>query len=330
MKHKAFIITKSKRYEHSEPFLILAYYFLTPIEFPEQEVAAHNNFFQNRDVRARIYLSRQGINGTLSAPVADAYAYMEWLFGRCEFSGITFKAHEHDCHVFGRLCVKVRRELVAYGEEVSTENQGKHVSPREWKEMLESDDEKIILDVRNDYEWQVGRFEGAEKPNCETFRDFKEYAKKLKAKIGSKDTKVMMYCTGGIRCEFFSSLLKQDGIDEVYQLDGGVINYGVEEKSSHWKGKLYVFDDRLQIPISEDETEVVGKCHHCKVAIDVYYNCANMDCNELFLCCPECLKAHSGCCQSLCMQAKRIRPFKLVHTPFRRMHTYGLAELCKK
>lgn len=331
MSKKAIIIRSAEKAQHQQPYLILSYYFLTPIEAPEAEVATHKAFFARRDVMARIYISKQGINGTLSAAVDDAYAYMQWLKARPEFAGIIFKAHEWHCHVFGRLAVKVKKELVAYGEEISIEDQGEHVSPHKWKEMLESDDDKVILDIRNDYEWEIGHFEGAEKPQCLTFRDFKAYAKKLKERINAKNTKVMMYCTGGIRCEFFSSLLKNDGFENVYQLDGGIINYGVQEDSKHWKGKLYVFDDRLQIPIGDDETEVIGKCRHCECPIEVYYNCANMDCNELFLCCPSCLEKFSGCCQESCQKADRVRPFKLVHTPFRRWHTYAETkeEICK-
>ena len=109
----------------------------------------------------------------------------------------------------------------------------------------------LILDVRNDYEWKIGRFEGSELPPLETFREFPAYAKKLKEERDPKTTSVMMYCTGGIRCEFFSALMKKEGFEKVVQLDGGVIHYGLKEGSDHWEGKLFVFDDRLAVPMGE-------------------------------------------------------------------------------
>lgn len=336
MSHKAHIIQPFERIEHERSFLVLAYYKLIDVEDPEKEVNLHKEFFGTLDVKARIYIAKQGINGTLSAPVEDAYRYMNWMWNSPLFSGISFKAHELDGHVFGRLAVKTRKELVAYGEQISLDDQGEHVSPHQWKAMLEDTDDKVVLDIRNDYEWELGHFEGAEKPTCETFRDFKGYADKLQNRIDKKNTKVLMYCTGGIRCEFFSAILKTQGFEKVYQLDGGIINYGIQEQSDHWKGKLYVFDDRLQVPISEQSAEVVGECHHCKKPCEKYYNCANLSCNTLFLCCNECLEAHVGCCQSTCQAATRLRPFSLAHTPFRRWYTYAESkaatkdELCQK
>lgn len=133
-----------------------------------------------------------------------------------------------------------------------------------------------------------------------------------------------MYCTGGIRCELYSALLKEKGFEKVYQLNGGIINYGLEEGSKHWNGKLFVFDDRLSVPISEEEAPVIGKCHHCDAPTETYINCANMDCNELFLCCPDCLKEHKGACQTTCENAPRTRPYQehSAHKPFRRSHNY--------
>ena len=326
MSFKVFLITKADlkkpQIAHEKPFLVLSYYSLHPLESPQNELALHHAHFAGRDVKARIYIAKQGVNGTLSASIDVAYAYMKWLTSRKEFSGICFKAHESDAHVFDRLQVKIRKELVAYGENVSLEDQGTRLSPKQWRESLEGSEEKAILDIRNDYEWELGHFEGAEKPNCINFKDFKAYAQTLKTKVDPKKTKVMMYCTGGIRCEFFSSILKQDGFEHVGQLDGGIINYGVQEKAKHWKGKLFVFDDRLSIPIADEQNEVIGQCHHCSKPIDRYYNCANVECNTLFLCCPECVEVYKGCCKESCSHAENVRPYAFVHTPFRRKNTY--------
>ncbi|MEI8365715.1 MAG: rhodanese-related sulfurtransferase [Parachlamydiaceae bacterium] len=305
---------------------ILAYYHLEQILDPHAEVAIHKAFFSNRDVTSRIYISEQGINGQMSAARADATAYIDWMQQRPGFEHIEFKIHPYHENVFPRMTVKYRKKLVAIDEEYDLAARGEHVSPAQWKTMLEESTNKVLLDVRNDYEWKVGRFSGAELPPCQTFREFATYADQLKEKNDPKSTPVMMYCTGGIRCELYSAILKERGFEKIFQLDGGVIGYGLQQGNKHWEGKLFVFDDRMAIPICDDENEspVIGTCHHCGTANDKYYNCANMDCNELFLCCPDCLKSHSGCCCTECTHSPRIRPYheQDAHKPFRRWHTY--------
>lgn len=305
-------------------FFILAYYHFILIPDPYQEVAAHKEFFKNRQITSRIYISEQGINGQMSGIREDAEAYMKWMHENPLFENVTFKIHPYHENVFPRQTVKYRKKLVALDEEVNLNQSGEHISPGQWKSLLESDEKPILLDVRNEYEWQVGRFEGAVCPPCETFREFGEYAEKLKDQVDPTTTPVMMYCTGGIRCELFSSLLLKGGFKKVYQLNGGIINYGLQQGSEHWLGKLFVFDDRLTTPIAEEETPVIGQCLHCQGAIESYYNCANMDCNRLFLCCHTCLKQFNGCCSSECLVAPRLRPYQQqdAHKPFRKWYHY--------
>lgn len=310
--------------QQNQNYLILAYYIFTPIANPHEEVKLQKNFFANRDAASRIYISEQGINGQLSAASSDATDYMQWMHGRPGFERVHFKIHPYHENVFPRLTIKYRKRLVAYDRDVAPDQGGEHVSPDKWADMLANESEKVLLDVRNDYEWKVGHFEGAELPPCETFRDFEQYAQQLRKNVDPKETPVMMYCTGGIRCELYSSILKEQGFDKVYQLDGGVINYGLKHSAQHWLGKLFVFDDRMAIPINEEQTPVVGICHYCQGPSENYYNCANVDCNTLFLCCPSCLPQFAGCCQESCSQAPRIRPYhqQNPHKPFRRDHNY--------
>lgn len=305
-------------------YKILAYYHFTPIKDPVTEVATHKHFFQNRDVTARIYISENGINGQMSASSQDAEDYMEWMHRRDPFQNVPFKLHTWHEHVFPRLTVKYRKNLVGFDKAIDLSIRGEHVSPTQWKEMMKNRENNILLDVRNDYEWNLGHFEGAELPPCETFRDFDAYADQLKEKNDPKATPVMMYCTGGIRCELYSSILKEKGFEKVYQLEGGIINYGLQEGNDYWMGKLFVFDDRLSVPISEEQAPVVGKCHHCNASNENYYNCANMDCNRLFLCCSDCLNIYAGCCKEECTSSPRLRPYAHLdpHKPFRRWHHY--------
>lgn len=300
-------------------YSVLAYYYIGPIEDPALEVERHKEFFKTRDFKGRIYIAKQGINGQASGSQEHAKEYIEWMRGDPRFQEIDFKIHTSDKHPFPKMTVKEKRQLVAIDCEVDFSNVGEHISPEEWKKKIETkDDDTLILDVRNDYEWKVGHFEGAELPQLETFRQFPSYAKELKEKRDPKKTSVMMYCTGGIRCEFYSAVLKKEGFEKVYQLDGGVVEYGLQEGSEHWKGKLFVFDDRLVVPISEDKSAPISSCSLCLSPCDVYYNCANMDCNELFICCLTCLRASQGCCCSNCLETGRVRPYKEDAIPFRK------------
>lgn len=305
-------------------YQILAYYQFISIQEPQLEVARHREFISTRDIKCRIYLSEEGINGQMSASDAAAEEYMEWLRRDSRFASIVFKVHAYPEHVFPRPTVKYRKQLVALDDQVDLSLTGEHVAPERWREMLDAKDEQmLLLDVRNDYEWEIGHFEGAELPKLESFREFPSYARRLKESVDPKKTKVMMYCTGGIRCELYSALLKKEGFEQVYQLEGGIIGYGLTQGNAHWRGKIFVFDDRLATAMREDvPAEVISYCRHCDKPSDAYYNCANMDCNALFLCCLACAETHAACCSSLCQSAPRLRQYEKSERPkpFRRAH----------
>jgi len=296
-------------------YLVLAYYhFLKPpaaLADPMRLVKTHHQFLKDKDAKGRIYVNEVGINGQMSIHEKDAESYIEWLRQHEAFQEMEFKVHVAEEHAFAKMTVKYRKQLAALDLEVDLTQTGEHLPAHRWKEMLEQrDDETIVIDVRNDYEWKVGRFEGAILPELEKFRDFGDYIEHLKKLYDAKKTKVMMYCTGGIRCELYSALMKQKGFDQVYQLQGGVIKYGLQEGVKYWKGKLFVFDDRMVVPISKDETETISQCAHCGSPSDTYYNCANMDCNALFISCVVCAEALKGCCCSKCIEAPRVRVFE--------------------
>lgn len=305
-------------------YYILAYYYIGKIEEPQLEVKRQQSFFKERDVTGRIYISEEGINCQMSGLAHEVERYMEWLKADPRFSSIDFKIHHGEENVFPRMTVKYRKKLVAIDCPVDFSVRGEHVSPKEWRQMIESGKDYLMIDVRNDYESQIGHFEGAILPPCNTFREFEGYLKELKETKDPSTTEVMMYCTGGIRCELYSAIMMKEGFSNIFQLDGGVIKYGLQEGSAHWKGKLFVFDDRLAIPISDSEpAEVIAQCHCCHCPEDTYYNCANMDCNALFISCSDCLHKLHGCCQEECEHAPRVRPYHAngKHKPFRRLHT---------
>lgn len=305
-------------------YYVLAFYRIAPLQNPEEEVFLHKNFIENRDIQCRLYLSKDGLNGQMSASKEDAEAYMAWLKSRPPFEDLVFKIHYWHEHVFPKKIVKLKSQLVALDTPVDFSKAGVHIAPKQFREMLENEKDVLLLDVRNDYEWDVGHFEGAERPPCVTFRDFNAYAEKIEKEHPEKP-KVMMYCTGGIRCELYSAILKEKGFDDVFQLDGGIINYGLEEGNAHWKGKLFVFDDRMTVPIAEEsETETCGRCHKCNHKAESYYNCANMECNLLYISCPTCLDQLKGCCSQKCGEGEKLRPYheQNPHKPFKKSYEY--------
>lgn len=291
--------------------LILAFYLFTPFQEPKEEVKRFQRYLSSKDAKGRIYLSHEGINAQMSIARKDAPDFFDWLFSDERFKNIEIKVHEDKEHAFSKLKIKFRKQLVALDQIADSAKGGMHVSPEKWKEMLENrGKDTLILDVRNDYEWQVGHFEGAEKPALKTFREFPQYAEKLKKEHDPEKTQVMMYCTGGIRCELYSSVLKEKGFKNVVQLEGGVINYGLKVGARHWLGDLFVFDDRLVVPIDpKEKRKPIARCFDCQEKTDLYVNCANMDCNQLFLCCKSCLEKWKGCCSPSCIEAPRVRAF---------------------
>ncbi|MCB1149685.1 MAG: rhodanese-related sulfurtransferase, partial [Chlamydiia bacterium] len=259
----------------SRPYQVFAFYKFTPVENAQDEVAAHKEILSSLDARGRIYISEEGYNGQMSIHEDQAETYLAFLRSRPGLQEMPVKIHTWETHVFEKMTVKYRAQIVALDAKVDMSKTGAHLSPEEWSAMLAKKEERILIDVRNDYEWKVGHFEGSELPNCSTFREFKEYTEELKDRIDPEKTPVMMCCTGGIRCEIYSAYMKERGFQNVYQLDGGIINYGLKEGSKHWLGKLFVFDDRMTVPISDEEAPVISSCAHCGTACDDYYNCAN-------------------------------------------------------
>ncbi|MCH9611450.1 MAG: rhodanese-related sulfurtransferase [Chlamydiae bacterium] len=303
-------------------YYALAYYIFEKIEEPKREVKKHKRFLDDLDATGRIYISEEGMNGQMSGSHEACEKYIAFLRQDPRFAKIHFKIHVVEENIFPRMTVKYRENLVALGEKADIADGGEHVSPAKWREMIESDEEYLLIDVRNDYEWKIGHFEGADLPPLKNFRDFPGYADRLKEQVDPSKTKVMMYCTGGIRCELYSALLKKRGFDTVFQLDGGVINYGQKEGQKHWKGSLFVFDDRLACSIDDQPAKPISHCSFCEESTDKYFNCANMDCNELFLCCDECALKRGAVCSDGCAKAPRRRPYdpKTGNRPYRKKH----------
>tara|TARA_B100000902_G_scaffold396034_1_gene456027 strand:- start:817 stop:1878 length:1062 start_codon:yes stop_codon:yes gene_type:complete len=255
------------------------------------------------NVKGRIYIAKEGINAQLSCPKPNWNEFVKSVRSTKGFEDIPFKiAVEENQSSFLKLSIKVKRQIVADGlseNEYDVTNVGKHLSAKDWNECINNG--ATVVDVRNHYESRIGYFVGAIKPDVDTFREELPLIKeKLKNK---KNKKILLYCTGGIRCEKTSSYLKHHGFKDVNQLHGGIIDYTkqIQENNLENKfiGKNFVFDDRLGEKISND---IISTCDQCSISCDDYTNCNYVDCNLLFIQCKKCEEKYGGCCNKECQK----------------------------
>ncbi len=256
------------------------------------------------DILGRIYIANEGINAQLSVPKENINEFKETLQDIIPLNKIRLNfALEHYSKSFLKLTIKIRKKIVADGLDDKTfdvTNIGKHLDAENFNKML-NDSNTVCIDMRNHYESEIGFFKGAIKPNVDTFRESLEIIDNELKKNGSKKN-YLMYCTGGIRCEKASAYLKHKGIKNVYQLEGGIIEYSrqVKEKKlkNNFLGKNFVFDERRGERISDD---IVSNCHQCGEPCDTHVNCSNEACHLLFIQCEKCRQTMNNCCSDECM-----------------------------
>ncbi len=289
-------------------YRVLLYYKYVIISNPEEYTLRHLDYCNSLGLRGRILIASEGINGTCSGTFESTQRYIKDMHSDKRFAGMEFKIDEVEKHVFKKMHVRHKKELVTFRltEDIDpNETSGKHLSPKEFYEKMNEDD-VIILDGRTDYEFDLGHFRNAIRPPLKSFREFPHWVKN--EFIKNKDKKILTYCTGGVRCEKLSGYLMSEGFKEVYQLDGGIINYShdPEIKGKMFDGKCYVFDERISVPVNfADEYKPVGKCLHCGKETDRYVNCANLDCHKQHFECEECEEKWARSCSEECMKAKR-------------------------
>jgi len=257
------------------------------------------------EVLGRIYVAHEGINAQLSVPQENFEEFKNFLDGIYFLKGVHLNiAIEHDLKSFLKLKVKVRKKIVADGlddETFDVTNRGKHVSAAEFNELLENPD-TICIDMRNHYESEIGHFKGAVTPDVDTFRESLPIIEE-DLKEHKENKNLLMYCTGGIRCEKASAYFKHKGFKNVYQMQGGIIEYARQAKEkgleNKFIGKNFVFDNRLGERISDD---IIASCHQCGKPCDTHTNCANDACHLLFIQCEECAEKTQGCCTTECQE----------------------------
>ena len=287
-------------------YRVLLYYNYVTINDPEAFKDEHLAYCKKLGLKGRIYVSQEGINGTVSGTVEQTNQYMEDLTSQTGFEDTNFKIDEADHHVFKKMKVKNRKEIVSLHLEDKNKSSdidpntltGRHLEPEEFREAL-LDEEVIVLDARNDYEYDVGHFRGAVRPDIKAFHELPQWIKDNKELF--MDKKVVTYCTGGIRCEKLSGWMLREGFDAA-QLKNGIHNYSTDPKTQGdlWDGAMYVFDERLTVPINKHEHIIVGKDWFDNQPCERYVNCANPQCNKQIICSQENEDKYLRGCTELC------------------------------
>lgn len=289
---------------------IVLYYQFRPVPDPQAVRLWQRTLCEKLNLRGRIIISSHGINGTLGGELDDLKAYVKET--RSYFKGTEFKWSDGGRSDFPKLSVKVRDEIVTFGaaDEITVDADGvvgggARLKPRELHELVQARGEDVVFfDGRNAHEAAVGRFKNAVVPEV---RYTREFARELESPKydGIKDKPVVTYCTGGIRCEVLSVLMKNRGFKEVYQLDGGIVKYGeAYGDDGLWEGSLYVFDGRMGQKFS-DGAKDVGECSHCGGKTSNYQNCENKTCNRLLLVCGDCAAQDRSLCGN-CMGTLKV------------------------
>ena len=293
---------KQRLLQETEPRITISFYYYFPIQNPQEFRDYLYKHLYDLKVFGRIYVAKEGINAQASVPQSNFNSLKKFLYSIEPLNGLRLNvAVDDDGKSFWVLRIKVRDKIVADGitdPSFNMHNKGKYVDAEKMNKYLK-DSSTIVVDFRNHYEYEVGHFENAVEIPSDTFRDQLPMAADMLK--GKEDKNIIMYCTGGIRCEKASAYMLHKGFKNVFHLEGGIINYAkqVKEKGlqSKFIGKNFVFDERLGERITED---VIAHCHQCGKPCDTHTNCKNDGCHLLFIQCEECAAKYEGCCSTEC------------------------------
>jgi len=294
---------------------IILYYGFTPIEDPEAMKLWQKTLCESLGLKGRILISKHGINGTLGGDMSALKKYVRQSKEYPGFRGIDFKWSDGTGNDFPRLSVKARKEIVAFGapdelkvDQSGVVNGGIHLRPEEVNQLVaERGDDVVFFDGRNAFEAKIGKFKNAIVPNTHTTHDF--IADLESGRYDHlKDKPIVTYCTGGIRCEILTPIMKNRGFKEIYQIKGGIVRYGEKFKDgedSLWEGSLYVFDKRMNMEFS-DKAKTIGECEKCSAPTSQFYNCADLGCRDLILLCEDCAaKPKNLACQDTHIRGRK-------------------------
>lgn len=274
--------------------MIILYYKYVQIPDAVAEADSQRVLCNGLGLKGRVLIGAEGINGTCSGNAQAIGKYMEAMRVHPLFSDMEFKQWDSDETVFTKMFVRVRNEVVTLRGDVKLENKAPYISPADLHAELERGEDLVLVDMRNDYEARIGKFRNAVTLPMQNFRDLPTLLNHLEALKGKR---VVTYCTGGIRCEKASALLRQSGFSDVRQLEGGIIRYCEQFPDGHFLGSCFVFDRRLRVRYQgKNEPVYLTDCSYCHVPCDRYCDCTDDTCHDLYICCEACEKTHAGLC----------------------------------
>ena len=287
-------------------YRVLLFYKYVDVDNPEEIVNEHKQWCLANDIKGRVFFAMEGVNGTVSGTIENIKKYKKHLTEFQEFNNIWFKEDEVEEHTFKKMHVRLKNEIVNSSlNNLSLKNGGKRLLPEQLKQLYDNNEDFVIVDARNWYESQIGRFKNAITPAMKNFREWKQVVEELKM---YKNKTVITYCTGGIRCEKASAYLAEQGFNDVYQLEGGIYNYINQYPDTYWEGGMFVFDERRVVSVNtKNELKYSAKCFYCNKPTTYYINCHNQDCDKLFVICHDCKIEQEYCCSDECRNSNNKR-----------------------
>lgn len=281
-----------------ENVYVILFYRFANIEDPEAFVATEREFCTKEGLLGKILVAKEGINGSLSGTEDSIDAYKRHLNSIPGFEDVAFKDEISSFHPFKKLIVRKKKEIIRMEQELDMSRTGNYISPEELLDMYSSGKDFLIIDTRNKYESDVGKFKNAVTLDIDSFREFPEAIGEFE---DLKDKMIVTYCTGGIRCEKATAYMVSRGFTDVYQLKDGIINFCQKHPDTVWEGKCFVFDQRL-ISDVESGGDCIAECVRCGGASDRYQNCANVPCDDLVILCEGCSETFRGTCSDECLE----------------------------
>jgi UPF0176 protein len=288
-------------------FRVLLFYKYVNLQNPELMVLEHLHWCLQNDIKGRVFFASEGVNGTVSGTTENIERYKQQLTAYSELSDIWFKEDETEEHAFNKMHVRLKNEIV-HGDlrNVYIEHGGKRLSPEELLQFYQEGKDFVMVDARNWYESKIGKFKNAITPPMKNFREWKKVVDEdLK---DHKDKTVVTYCTGGIRCEKASAYMVESGFKNVFQLDGGIVNFIKKFPDTYWEGGMFVFDERRVVePNTKDELKHIAECHFCGEPTSYYINCHNTYCDKIIVSCHKCKVENDYCCSEECRKSPKKR-----------------------
>jgi UPF0176 protein len=294
-------------------YKVISFYKYVEVEDPEAFAKEHLNWCITNDLRGKIYVAKEGINGSVFGTPEQTGLYKSYLRSYKIFEDILVKETETEVIAYPKMHVRVKEEIVNSGlQNINPGDGGKRLSPEELLKFYEEGKDFVIVDARNWYESKIGRFKNAITPGITHFREWLEVVESLKDYFRRnglpKDKTIVTYCTGGVRCEKATAYMIKEGFKDVYQLDGGILSYINKYPDTYWHGSMFVFDDRKVIePNSKEELKFTAECGFCGKPTSYYINCHNQLCDKIIITCHECKTDNDYCCSDECRTSENKR-----------------------